>query len=137
MQLARSLRIVRGNCFDVMADLPDSSFDALITDPPYGTTALAFDKIKLDWGAWWKEVHRVCRLSAVIVCFAAQPFATDLIESNRRYFRYDLIWQKTNAVGFLSANVRPLRAHEHILVFCRKFGSTQGRMRSVSNPYSI
>lgn len=51
--------------------------------------------------------------------FGAQPFTTDLICSNRKEFRYDLIWQKTSAVGFLSANTRPLRSHEHILIFGR------------------
>ena len=45
-----------------------------------------------------------------------------------------MVWQKTNPVGFLSANVRPLRAHEDILVFCRKFGRVKGEMQSTYNP---
>ena len=79
-------------------------------------------KNKFDWPAWWTEVYRVAKPTAIIVCFAAQPFTTDLIVSNRKFFRYDLCWQKTNPVGFLSANVRPLRSHESLLVFCRQFG---------------
>ena len=60
-----------------------------ICDPPYGTTCLEFDKAKIDWPRWWKEIDRVTKPSAVVVCFAAQPFATDLINSNRKNFRYD------------------------------------------------
>lgn len=84
--------------------------------------------------AWWSEIHRVCKPSAVLISFGAQPFTTDLIVSNRRNFRYSLVWQKTNAVGFLSANVRPLRSHEDILIFCQRFGRVQGEMQSVYNP---
>lgn len=45
------------------------------------------------------------------------PFAADLVYSNRKWFRYEWIWHKTMAVGFLNANRMPLRAHENILVF--------------------
>ena len=126
--------ILRGNCFELMEQLAESSVDLLLTDPPYGTTNLAFDKISIDWQAWWAEVHRVCKPSAIMLCFAAQPFATDLINSNRKNFRYDMVWQKSNPVGYLSANVRPLRSHELMLVFCRKFGRVKGEMQSVYNP---
>jgi DNA modification methylase len=129
-----SLRLHEGNCFNHLASLPDASIDLMVTDPPYGTTALAFDQQRIDWAAWWGEVHRVCKPTAVMVCFAAQPFATDLINSNRKHFRYDIVWEKTNAVGFLSANVRPLRGHELMLVFCRQFGARRSEAKSVYNP---
>lgn len=119
-------RLFHGDCFDLLRSLPDASVDLVLCDPPYGTTNLAFDrearKIKFDWPAWWTEVHRVAKPTAIICCFAAQPFTTDLINSNRKFFRYDLCWAKTSPVGFLSANVRPLRSHETMLIFCRQFG---------------
>jgi site-specific DNA-methyltransferase (adenine-specific) len=40
-----------------------------------------------------------------------------LIESNPSWFRYDLVWEKHNSVGFLSANKMPLRSHEMIYIF--------------------
>lgn len=130
------------SCFDVLRTLPDASVDFVLTDPPFGTTSLGFDKAarkdKIDWPAWWAEIHRVTTPQAIICSFAAQPFTTDLINSNRKFFRYGLIWHKTNPVGFLSANQRPLRAHEDILIFCRRFGRLrQGQqmvMQSVYNP---
>ena len=126
--------IIHGDCFAAFASLPDNSADCMIVDPPYGTTNLSFDKLKIDWKKWWEEVDRVCKPSAVQISFAAQPFTTDLINSNRRSYRYSLIWKKTQSVGFLSANQRPLRAHEDILIFCRKFGRVQGVQQSTYNP---
>ena len=48
------------------------------------------------------------------------PFGAELIMSNRKMFRYEWIWQKNLAVGFLNANKMPLRIHENILVFYQK-----------------
>lgn len=125
--LPDSLQPIESNCFAAMRDLPDGSVDLVVTDPPFGTTNLAFDKAarksKIDWEAWWAEIHRVAKPTAIIAAFAAQPFTTDLISANRKCFRYDLVWAKTAPVGFLSANVRPLRSHESILIFCRQFGA--------------
>ena len=140
------LQLFGGDCLEQMRSLPGDSVDFVLTDPPYGTTNLPFDKQYrkrgIDWDAWWAEVHRLAKPTAIIACFGAQPFTTDLITSNRKNFRYDLVWQKTAPVGFLSANVRPLRSHESILIFCRNFGPRrlkQGehfvrQMQSVYNP---
>lgn len=139
-------QLYSGDCLEAMRRLPEGSVDLVVTDPPYGTTNLDFDREarrnKPDWGNWWTEIHRVAKPSAIIACFAAQPFTTDLINANRKNFRYDLVWHKTTPVGFLSANVRPLRAHESILIFCRRFGPRQvqqgehlvRQMQSVYNP---
>ena len=124
------------NCFKQMQQLKDDSIDALITDPPYGLTNLRWDT-KIDWPRFWNQAHRVCKQEAVIVLFSQQPFTTDLIASNRRAFRYELIWHKSNAVGWLSAKHRPLRAHENILVFVRRFqGSTYNPQKEMGfKPY--
>ena len=114
-----------GDCLEVMKTYPDNHFDSVITDPPYGTTALAFDQIVIDWPAWWAEVHRITKEAGVIVCFAADLFTVDLIQSNRKHYRYRLVWEKTKPTGFLDANRRPMRCHEDILVFMRRMeGST-------------
>jgi len=113
-----------GDCFEVMQQLPAGSVDAVVSDPPYGTTDLFWDT-KIDLERFWKEVERICKDTAVIVLFSQQPFTTDLINSKRKWFRYELIWHKTMGVGWLSANQRPLRAHENILIFAKRFkGST-------------
>lgn len=123
-----------GNCIDLMRTLPDNSVDALISDPPYGTTALAFDRQPIDWAAWWAQAKRITKPTAPIVLFAQQPFTTDLICSNRKMFRYLLVWQKTMPTGFLDANARPLRAHEDILIFAHSGTQGTNKKRPTYNP---
>lgn len=126
-----SAQVIHGDCLEVMRRFPDGHFQAVITDPPYGTTALAFDQTPIDWPAWWAEVHRVTAEAGVIVCFAADLFTVDLIQSNRKHYRYRLVWEKTMPTGFLDANRRPLRAHEDVLIFARRFkGSTYNTQRT-------
>jgi len=109
---------------DVLPTLPDASVDLLLTDPPYGITPIKWDK-KVDWQLFWAHAHRVCKPKAAMILFASGKFVPELLASNSREFRYELIWEKTLAVGFLDANRRPLRAHEQILIFTQAFrGST-------------
>lgn len=132
-----SFEMYNQDCFEVFPRLTHHSVDALISDPPYGTTALPWDKA-IDWAAFWQGVSHVCRENAVVILFAAQPFATDLISSNRRDFRYELIWHKTCAVGWLDAKRRLLRAHENILVFARHLHQStyQPQMETGHLPYA-
>ena len=129
-------RVIHGDCLEVMRQFPDGYFDCVCTDPPYGTTALAFDQIPIDWPAWWAEIHRVTKETGVIVCFAADLFTVDLIQSNRKNYRDRLVWEKTMPTGFLDANRRPLRAHEDVLIFARRFkGSTYNPQKTAGEAY--
>jgi site-specific DNA-methyltransferase (adenine-specific) len=130
-------QIVNGDALTLMQQIPDNSIDTIITDPPYGTTALKWDKA-IDWTAFWKQAKRILkRPTSLVVMFAAQPFATDLIVSNRAWFRYELIWEKTIASGFLDANKRPLRAHENILIFSEKWkGATYNPQKLPGTKYT-
>jgi len=115
------------DCFDFLAGCPAGAFSAVVTDPPYGSTDCRWDK-PFDLARWWQLVDRATSPAAVVASFAAQPFATNLINSNRKAFRYELVWKKTRPVGFLNANRQPLRDHELIVVFCRRPG------RSIYHP---
>lgn len=113
-----------GDALEFMADLPDASVDAIITDPPYGTTQNKYESnAPTDWRAFMGEASRVTRPPQNIVVFAAQPFASTLITASPIPFRYDLIWRKSLSTGHLNARHMPLRTHEHILVF-GKHGAT-------------
>ncbi len=108
-----------GNCLDIMSTIPNASVDMVLADLPYGRTQNEWDQI-IPFDQLWDEYRRVTKLNAAIVLTATQPFAAQLITSNRRMFRYDLIWQKNKSTGFLNANRMPLRKHESILVFYRR-----------------
>jgi len=52
--------------------------------------------------------------------FCTTKFGYELIKSNEKWFRYDLVWDKARGVSFLTANKMPMRAHEMIYVFSKK-----------------
>jgi site-specific DNA-methyltransferase (adenine-specific) len=104
------------DCFDVLPTLQDKSIDLVLADLPYGTTACGWD-VPLPTAQLWSHYRRVTKPGAAIVLTAVNPFASELIASNRAWFRYEWVWEKTSAKGHLSARNRPLRAHELVLVF--------------------
>ena len=111
-----SYRLELADAHEFIKTLPDASVDCVLTDPPYNTTQNAYE-VAIDLPRMWLELSRVCKPTANLVFFSAQPFTTDLIASNRRQFRYDLIWRKSLPTGHLNATKQPLRGHETIVVF--------------------
>ncbi len=107
-----------GDCLDILPTLPSGSIDAVIADPPYGTTACKWDSV-IPLDAMWRELKRVIKPRGAIVLFAAQPFTSALVMSNAEMFRYEWIWNKKRATLFQHANRMPMRKHENICVFYR------------------
>lgn len=110
------MRLMQGDCLEVMKEIPGGSVDMVLCDLPYGTTACKWDTV-IPFEPLWEQYKRVCKKNGAIVLFSSQPFATDLIQSNRKMFRYEIIWEKTQKAGFLNAKKMPLKGHENILVF--------------------
>jgi DNA modification methylase len=119
MSASVSCELLQGDCLEVMRSIPAGTVHLVLTDPPFGCTNCHWDKCP-DLAAWWAEVDRVTTVGSAVVVFSQQPFTTDLINSNRRAFRYELVWDKLAPVGFLNANRQPMRVHEHVLIFCRR-----------------
>jgi DNA modification methylase len=109
----------KGDCLEVMKEIPSGSIDAIITDPPYGTTKCKWDSV-IDLGLMWKQLNRVIKPNGAIILFAQTPFDKVLGASNLNMLRYEWIWEKTQATGHLNANKMPMKAHENILVFYKK-----------------
>ncbi len=109
-------KIFHGDCLDIMPTIPDANIDMVLADLPYGVTQNVWDKV-IPFDRLWSEYRRVTKPNAAIVLTATQPFAAQLVASNPKMFRYDLIWRKNKSTGFLNANRMPLRQHESILVF--------------------
>lgn len=108
------------DCLELLKTLPNNSVDLFLQDLPYNVTENKWE-YAVDLAAMWKEWLRVAKPNAAFLFTAQQPFTTDLICSNRKMFRYDLIWKKGDrGSGFLNANRMPLRNHEDILVFYTK-----------------
>ena len=108
--------LYQGDCLDQMGKVPDHTVDMIFTDLPYGTTKNVWD-VQIPLDKLWEQYRRVLKPGGAVLLFAQMPFGADLINSNRKWYRYEWIWHKTMPVGFLNANRMPLRTHENILVF--------------------
>lgn len=107
--------------------IPDGAIDLILTDPPYGVTDCSWD-VRPNLDFMWREFNRVLKPNGAAVITATQPFATDLINANRKWFRYDLVWVKSNPVGFLNSHRMPMRQHELVLVFYRRLPAYNPQM---------
>jgi site-specific DNA-methyltransferase (adenine-specific) len=142
-----SATILKGDCLAHMKSLPDKSVDLIICDLPYGclevkrkartetyATKLTGSNggcpwdIKIDLEVFWREVKRI-RKSDHTPCihFCTTKFGYELIRSNEKEFRHDLVWDKQRGVSFLSANKMPMRSHEMVYVFS-KAGANYNRI---------
>ena len=137
------LSLLKGDCLEVMKTLPPKSVDCFVCDLPYGcltmgkgdkarafagpnskhaiaTSGCAWD-IKLDLNLFWEQVKRLAKDDHTpVLMFCNTKFGAELIASNPKWFRYDLVWNKIRGVSFLSANKMPMRSHELIYVFSKK-----------------
>jgi len=101
-----------GDCLEIMPTLPQ--VDAIITDLPYGTTACSWDEI-IPFEPMWREVKRICK--GAFVTTASQPFTTDVINSNRDWYKYSWVWDKVICTNPFIAHNQPMRTTEDICVF--------------------
>lgn len=156
-----TLQLHNADCLIQMKSIPDKSIDLIICDLPYGcltpginrknkilksVNGVLTDKtietgytegciwdIKIDLDLFWKEIKRIRKNDHTpTLHFCSTKFGIDLINSNPKEFRYDLVWIKPSAVGFLSANKKPMSSHEMIYVFSKK-GANYNRIDIVGD----
>jgi len=108
-----------GDCLEVMKTIKDNSIDAIITDPPYGTTACKWDSV-IDFELMWEQLNRIIKPNGAIVLFGSEPFSSALRMSNIKNYKYDWIWNKTQSTSFGLAKKQPMRTYETVSVFYKK-----------------
>ena len=106
----------RGDCLEVMKQIETGSIDAIITDPPYGTTACKWDSV-IPFDLMWKELNRIIKPNGAIVLFGSEPFSSALRMSNIKNYKYDWVWDKRLAGNVFLAKSQPMKIHENIIVF--------------------
>jgi DNA modification methylase len=137
-----SIVFLHGDCLEKMKDLSGASVDCFICDLPYGCltgggitkkeTAEKYGRkgtegisgcswdIKINLDAFWEQVRRLRKNDHTpCLMFCTTRFGYDLIKSNEKEFRYDIVWDKKRGVSFLTANKMPMRSHEMIYVFSK------------------
>ena len=113
------IKLYKGDCLEVMKTIEDKSIDAIITDPPYGTTACKWDSV-IPFDKMWEQLNRIIKPNGAIVLFGAEPFSSTLRMSNIKNYKYDWVWDKKRCTGFLNAKKQPLRNAENISIFYQK-----------------
>ena len=118
------IELYNADCLEQMNHIADGSVDAIICDPPYGTTACKWDNV-IPFDLMWEQLNRVIKPNGAIVLFGSEPFSSTLRVSNLKDYKYDWVWQK-RPVNFLNAKKQPLRKTERISVFGGKIYNPQG-----------
>lgn len=115
----KDIKLFKGDCLELLKDIPDGSVDMVLTDPPYGTTACKWDTV-IDLDKMWLELKRVIKPNGAIVMTATEPFTSVLCVSNIRALREKLVWVKHKPSNFACGKFMHLKYHEDIVVFAEK-----------------
>lgn len=128
-------KIYNMDCIEGMKMIPDGSIDAIITDPPYWTTACKRDTV-IPFDVMREQLKRVIKPNGAIVLFGSEPFSSSLRMSNIKHYKYDWIWNKWKWGNPLLAKKQPMKSHEIISVFYNKFPIYNPQMTEWK-PYKI
>lgn len=120
------------DCLEGMKMIPDGSVDAVICDLPYevlhkNNPNAQWDRM-IPFEPLWEQYKRVIKDNGAICLFGQGMFTAQLMMSQPKMWRYNLIWDKCRATGFLNANRMPLRCHEDIAVFYKSLPTYNPQM---------
>lgn len=110
-----NVMLIQGDCLEVMPKLK-RKFDAVITDPPYGTTACKWDTV-IPFDSMWECLNGLIKDKGAICLFGGEPFSSTLRLSNISMYKYDWYWNKNSTSGFVNAKNKPMNTIETISVF--------------------
>ena len=135
------LHLMQGDCLERRKEIADGSVDMVLTDPPYGTTACAWDSI-IPLDPMWTALKRIAKKNGAVVMTASQPFTSVLVASNLSRYKHSWRWVKPRPSNPQLAKKAPLKYDEDVV--CFSFGtipySPQGlreipeNQRKIHNP---
>lgn len=112
------VKLYKGDCLEIMKDIPDRSIDFICGDLPYGILACKWDS-QIPLEPLWEQYERIIRDDGAIALFGTQPFTTTLIASRMELYRYSWVWVKEKGSNFQLANIQPLKKTEDICMFSK------------------
>lgn len=113
------IELYNGDCLELLKNIPSKTVDMILCDLPYQRTQNQWD-IMIPIKELWEEYKRVIKGNGVISLFADGMFMAEIMISNKKMWKYNLVWDKVLPSGFLNANRQPLRSHEEICIFYNK-----------------
>ena len=138
---SRSYELHLGDCLELMKQIPSESVNLVLADLPYGTTdrsgkkgsrIFKWDSV-IDLELLWNQYKRILKKNGTIVLHADQPFSSRLVMSNLEWFKYEWTWKKSKTTGFLTANYRPMKCTEDVLVFSPAGAAAASRNTEIGN----
>ena len=119
--ITENYKLYNGDCLEIMDLLINRGVqvDAIIPDPPFGTTKCKWDSV-IPFDEMWSRLNKLIKPNGAIVLFSSQPFTSNLVMSNIKNFKYEWIWHKNKGGNPLNAKKIPMKQHENICVFYKK-----------------
>ena len=111
-----TIRLMQGDCLERMKEIESGSVDAIICDPPYGTTACKWDSV-IPFPEMWERLNKLIKPNGAIVLFGSEPFSSALRMSNIKNYKYDWYWEKSKPNMWQHAKNRPMTKMELVSVF--------------------
>ena len=130
------IKLLHGDCLELMQTIEDGSIDAIITDPPYGTTACKWDSV-IPFEPMWEQLKRITKDNGAICLFGSEPFSSHLRISNLKWFKYDWYWHKTKSPNFLHARKMPHFKIETCSVFYKRLPLYNYELRESTTGYKV
>lgn len=132
-----SVKLLQGDCLELMKDIPDGSVDLILSDPPYGIVGniastdgfnhgmkgkTTWDSV-IDSKCMWYEINRVLRVNGCCILFSQDPYTTELVVNghNNVPFSYRMTWVKDHFANALVAKKAPVSYTEDVCVFFKKY----------------
>ena len=100
------MKLLQGDCLELLKDIDDNSVDMILCDLPYGQTHNKWDSV-IPLDKLWKQYKRVIKENGCVALFGQGMFTADLMYSNKKWWKYNLIWDKVLPAGFLNATNFP------------------------------
>lgn len=90
----------RGDCLELMKEIPDKSIDMILCDLPFGQTARNKWDSVIPFDLVWKQYNRIIKDNGAIVLFANGMFTADLMQSIATGVRWDESRQRKDREEF-------------------------------------
>jgi len=118
--MTQQITLYNGDCIKKMKEIEDDSVDIIISDLPYGRfKQLDWDKC-IDLKQMWVQIWRISKPTTPVFLFGDFKFANILINSQPKWFKYEIVWEKTQATNFFHMKKGFGIKTEYVLVFYKK-----------------
>lgn len=97
-----TVKLLKGDCLELLSDIPDNSIDLILADLPYGMTTNKWDSV-IPLEPLFDHYQRIIKEHGAVLLFGMGLFGAQLMMSAPKQmpYRYDWIWKKVTASWIL------------------------------------